>query len=67
MQKETTGFTCVMEKLSIYRFGALWITGNNQQPCGVISKTDLAIAYQHGPDPGVAGETVMNSPRAYLQ
>ncbi len=52
----------VMEELSIYRFGALLITDTDGRPYGVISKTDLVIAYKHNREPGGAAATVMNSP-----
>ena len=52
----------VMEALSAYRFGALLVTDPDGTPCGVISKTDLALAYKHGVDSGAPAETVMSSP-----
>jgi CBS domain-containing protein len=51
-----------MEELSAYRFGALLITDGGQRPCGVISKTDLVLAYRHGVAPQVKAESVMSSP-----
>ena len=38
----------VMEGLSSYRFGAVLITDSAQRPSGVVSKTDLMLAYKHG-------------------
>ena len=35
----------VMEGLSAYRFGAVLITDENGRPTGVVSKTDLILAY----------------------
>jgi CBS domain-containing protein len=52
----------VMEALSIYRFGALLILDRANRPCGVISKTDLALAYKHGVDAQTPAEAVMSSP-----
>jgi CBS domain-containing protein len=52
----------VMEALSIYRFGAILVTDKKNRPCGVISKTDLTLAYKHGVDAHVAAETIMSSP-----
>lgn len=52
----------VMEALSAYRFGAMLITDESGLPGGVISKTDLALAYKHGVMPSVAASTVMCSP-----
>jgi len=52
----------VMEELSMYRFGAILIKDREQTPCGVISKTDLTLAYKHGIDPKALAETIMSSP-----
>jgi len=52
----------VMEDLSAYRFGAILVTDKEQIPCGVISKTDLTLAYKHHIDPQTPAETIMSSP-----
>ena len=52
----------VMEELSAYRFGAILVRGREAIPCGVISKTDLALAYKREIDSGVSSGTVMSSP-----
>lgn len=52
----------VMETLSAFRFGAMLVTDETGFPCGVISKTDLALNYKHGVDPEVAAHTVMSGP-----
>jgi len=52
----------VMEELSMYRFGAILVSNREQVPCGVISKTDLTLAYRHGIDPQAPAETIMSSP-----
>ena len=52
----------IMEKLSKYRFGAVLITDKENIPCGVVSKTDLALSYKHGVDSQVAAETIMSAP-----
>ncbi len=52
----------VMEELSMFRFGAILVRDRNQKPCGVISKTDLALAYKHSVDPKAPAETIMSSP-----
>ena len=52
----------VMETLSAYRFGAMLVTDKTGLPCGVISKTDLALSYKHGVNPEVSVDTVMSSP-----
>jgi CBS domain-containing protein len=38
----------IMEGLSTHRFGAVLVTGQWGRPAGVISKTDLMLAYRHG-------------------
>jgi len=52
----------VMETLSAYRFGAILVRDRAGAPCGVISKTDLALAYKRGVDAGVAAGSIMSSP-----
>jgi len=52
----------VMEALSEYRFGAILVRDEIQVPCGVISKTDLTLAYKHGMDPLTPARTIMSSP-----
>ena len=52
----------IMEELSKYRFGAILITDGAHTPCGVVSKTDLAVSYKHGVDFQTAAETIMSSP-----
>ncbi len=51
-----------MEELSKYRFGAILTTDGARAPCGVVSKTDLAVSYKHGVDFQTAAETIMSSP-----
>jgi CBS domain-containing protein len=52
----------VMEELSAYRFGAILVKNSENNPCGVISKTDLALAYKHEIDSEAKAETIMSSP-----
>lgn len=52
----------VMEELSVYRFGAILVKDRNNTPYGVISKTDLTLAYKHGVDSKTPAETIMSSP-----
>ncbi len=52
----------IMEELSKYRFGAILITDEKRVPCGVVSKTDLAVSCKHGVDFQTAAETIMSSP-----
>jgi CBS domain-containing protein len=49
----------VMEGLAAHKFGALLITGEDGAPAGVISKTDLIIAYKHQITPEAPAKTVM--------
>ncbi|MDD3580784.1 MAG: CBS domain-containing protein [Desulfobacca sp.] len=52
----------VMEGLAAYRFGAVLIKNLRDLPVGVVSKTDLIIAYKHGVSPQAEARTIMNSP-----
>jgi CBS domain-containing protein len=52
----------VMEELSMYRFGAILVKDREGSPCGVISKTDLTLAYKHGVDSETPAEAIMSSP-----
>ena len=52
----------VMEALSAYRFGALLIQDRAKAPCGVISKTDLTLAYKHGVASETPSESIMSAP-----
>jgi predicted transcriptional regulator len=51
-----------MEELSMHRFGAILVEDDDKNPCGVISKTDLTLAYKHGVDPQISAETIMSFP-----
>jgi signal-transduction protein with cAMP-binding, CBS, and nucleotidyltransferase domain len=52
----------VMEGLSSYHLGAALITGKHGRALGIISKTDLIIAYRHGVSPAVQARAIMKSP-----
>jgi len=52
----------LMEGLSEYRMGAVLITDDRGAPVGVVSKTDLVLAYKHGRDPGAPARAIMTSP-----
>lgn len=52
----------VMEALSAYRYGAMLITDASGLPRGVISKTDLALAYRHGVSQDETAEKIMSAP-----
>lgn len=54
-----TPLYAVMEALSAYRFGALLLIDGSGAPQGVISKTDLALAYRRGVSPDAAAREVM--------
>lgn len=51
----------VIEELSIYRIGAILVTDNNSA-VGVISKTDLILAYKHGMDQDSPASAIMTAP-----
>jgi CBS domain-containing protein len=55
----TDSLVQVMEGLAAHKFGALLITGAEETPVGVISKTDLILAYKHHISPHVRAEAVM--------
>lgn len=59
---ENDSLLTIMEGLSAYRFGAVLVTDENDRATGVVSKTDLILAYMHGVSPHVAARTVMTSP-----
>ena len=52
----------VIEGLSAFRFGAVLLTGMRAEPAGVISKSDLALAYKHGIPTETIAETIMSTP-----
>ncbi len=52
----------IMETLSAYRFGAVLIRDGQKSSVGVVSKTDLIIAYRHATLPEMSAETIMNAP-----
>jgi CBS domain-containing protein len=52
----------VMEGLSAHKFGALLITGRHGRPTGVISKSDLILAYKHGVPVSESAKAVMRTP-----
>jgi len=52
----------VIEGLSAFRFGAVLITNIHNEPAGVISKSDLALAYKHGIPTKTTAGTIMSTP-----
>lgn len=59
---EDESLTRLMEDLSEYRMGAVLITDGGGAPVGVVSKTDLALAYKRGRDPESPARSIMTSP-----
>ena len=58
----TASLVQVMEGLSAFRFGAVLITDSQNEPAGVISKSDLVLAYKHGISAETTAGTIMTSP-----
>jgi predicted transcriptional regulator len=52
----------VLEKLSMYHIGAILVTDNAGRGVGVISKTDLILAYNHGVALDTPAADVMSVP-----
>lgn len=52
----------VLEMLSMYRIGALLVGEANVPPSGVISKTDMILAYKRGTDTGEKVKNIMSKP-----
>ena len=52
----------VMEGLSSYRFGAVLIVDNADRALGVVSKTDLMLAYKHGLSAQQPASDIMGAP-----
>ncbi len=57
-----TPLTEIIEILSARGFGALLIQDGADAPQGVISKSDLMGAYQHGVDPAASAQSIMGRP-----
>ncbi|MFW2367710.1 MAG: CBS domain-containing protein [Desulforhopalus sp.] len=52
----------VMEELSMFRMGAILVNDVHANPVGVISKTDLILAYKHQVDSQTVARSVMSVP-----
>lgn len=52
----------VMEKLSMYHMGAVLVHDAGGRPAGVISKTDLILAYKHRVNPQAQARSIMSAP-----
>ncbi|MGB8991244.1 MAG: CBS domain-containing protein [Desulfobaccales bacterium] len=60
--RETDSLQDIMAGLEARRFRAVLVTGEAGTPVGVVSKTDLILAYNHElPDTGLA-RTIMHAP-----
>ncbi|MHB8067914.1 MAG: CBS domain-containing protein [Desulfobaccales bacterium] len=59
---QTDTLLTVMEGLASHRLGAVLIRGKDRRPIGVVSKTDLILAYKHGVPVTAPAQTVMTSP-----
>ncbi len=55
----------VIEKLLTSGLGAILVIDSSMRPKGVISKTDLSIAYIHGVSPAQPARSIMTTPVAY--
>ncbi len=60
--QENDSLQKVMEGLAVYRFGAVLIKTEAGAPAGVVSKTDLIIAYKHGLSTDTRAGAVMTAP-----
>ncbi len=60
--QENDSLQTVMEGLAAYRFGAVLIQTAAGLPAGVVSKTDLIMAYKHGLSTNTKARTIMTSP-----
>jgi CBS domain-containing protein len=60
-QEEDTLQT-VMEGLAAYRFGAVLLKNPDGSPAGVVSKTDLILAYKHGRPSHIRAGEIMTAP-----
>ncbi|MCG8635542.1 MAG: CBS domain-containing protein, partial [Desulfobacterales bacterium] len=52
----------VIEILSEKKLGAVLVTGKADASTGIVSKTDLLLAYIRGADPDATAQSIMNSP-----
>lgn len=59
---ENDSLSTIMEGLSAYRFGAVLITDENDLATGVVSKTDLILAYRHNVSSQSDAKMIMSFP-----
>jgi predicted transcriptional regulator len=62
VNRENESLMEVMEGLEANNVGAILIIDENGLPAGVVSKTDLIIAYKHGISAEVPAKTIMSTP-----
>jgi signal-transduction protein with cAMP-binding, CBS, and nucleotidyltransferase domain len=60
--QEEDSLQTVMEGLAAYHFGAVLIQKPDGSPAGVVSKTDLILAYKHGRPSHSRAREIMTSP-----
>lgn len=60
--EENASLVQVMEALAAARLAAVLVKDGSGLPAGVVSKTDLILAYLHGLPPEAPARMVMNSP-----
>ena len=60
--KDSDKLFTVIDTLSSHHMGAVLIQDETQASVGVISKTDLIIAYHHGISPNEEAREIMNTP-----
>ena len=60
--QENDSLKTVMEGLAAYRFGAVLIKTATGLPAGVLSKTDLILAYKHGLPGDTKAGAIMTAP-----
>ena len=61
--RENNTLSDIMEGLSAYRFGAVLITDGDNFPVGVVSKTDLILAYRHRVSQREKAGTILSTSR----
>jgi CBS domain-containing protein len=59
---QTDSIVLAMEALSANKMGAILVRDQENSPVGVISKTDLILAYKHGVDPSGQAHSIMSRP-----
>ena len=60
--QDSAPLTTVIETLTAHNMGAVLIRDKAESPLGVISKTDIIIAYHHGVSASAEARSIMNSP-----